>query len=110
MPLNIHACESWRESVGDLERVLNRLLGRDRYFIHSFHIKLVGMLDDSLIRNPHIFAQRLKALLLIPQYSGDPSHVGPKNALDNLRILLGILSCRPKSIYDERNRLYLHHP
>src|SRR6266513_1605802 len=81
---NIHAGELRHEAVSDVEGILDGLVVWDRDFI-----QVLG------VSGSHVSAYHLEGLLSLFQNNGDAGDISPGDAVDDSRVLLGILSCRP---------------
>src|SRR6185503_16532461 len=69
----------------------------------------VGAGNHARVDASHIFTHDLDGLFAILYQRGDRAHVAAQNVLDDLWVLFGELSRRPKRVDDERDGIELHY-
>src|SRR5262249_4503646 len=100
MFLDICPSQFWRNTVGDLKRILNRLVVGDRDFVETLDVNLVGAIQGFGVGGPHIFPQYIQRLLLVFYNSRDARNISLGDSVNQILIILRILSRRPQGIDD----------
>src|SRR4029434_2678473 len=98
--LDIYPGEFRRNAVSDLKRILDGLVVRDRDFIETLNVNLVGAVQGFEVGGPHVFAQYIQRLLFVFYYSGDAGHISLGDSANHIWIILRVLSRRPQGIND----------
>src|SRR5262249_42214878 len=103
MVLDIYPGEFRRNAVGDLKRILDRLVVWDRNLIETLDVNLVGAVQGLGVGGPHVFAQHIQGLLLVFYNSRNGSNVSLGDSTNHIWIFLRVLSRGPQGIDDQRN-------